>query len=112
VGSAMLATVVERGPQIALKMAFGARAWHIAVEHLLEATTLGLAGGLLGFGLGAGLAELLDLAGRTVYMDVFLVTGTLAKVALGLGAALGAGAGVVPALRATRLDPDVVLRAH
>jgi len=45
-------------------------------------------------------------------MDVFLVTGGLARTALGLAAALGAGAGVVPALRAARLDPDVVLRAR
>jgi ABC-type lipoprotein release transport system permease subunit len=111
-GSALLATVVERGREIGLKMAFGARAWHVAVEHLLEATALGLAGGLAGFALGAGLAELLDLAGRAVYMDVFLVTGSLAKIALGLAAALGAGAGIVPALRAARLDPDLVLRTR
>lgn len=107
----MLAAVMERGREIALKMTFGARAWHIIVEYLLEAAVIGLVGGLIGLALGAGLAALLDLAGRTVNMDVFLVTDRLAKIALGLAAALGVGAGIIPALRAARLDPDLALRA-
>lgn len=107
----MLVAVIERGREIALKMTFGARAWHIVVEYLLEATIIGLVGGVIGFALGAGLAALLDLAGRTVNMDVFLVTDRLAWIALGLAAALGAGAGIIPALRAARLDPELALRA-
>lgn len=107
----MLVAVIERGREIALKMTFGARAWHIVVEYVLEATIIGLVGGVIGFALGAGLAALLDLAGRTVNMDVFLVTDRLAWIALGLAAALGAGAGIIPALRAARLDPELALRA-
>jgi ABC-type antimicrobial peptide transport system permease subunit len=110
--SAMQAAVAERQHQIALKKLFGARAWHIAVEHVLEATALGLAGGLAGVALGAGLAQLLDLAGRTVSMDVFLFTGRLARIGLGLAVALGAVAGITPALRAARLDPDLALRTR
>src|SRR5215470_4836846 len=106
----MLLAVIERRREIALKMTFGARAWHIGVEYMLEATIIGLAGGLIGFALGAGLAALLDLAGRTVSMDVFMVTGRLAKIALGLSIALGIGAGIVPSLRAASLDPDLALR--
>lgn len=106
----MLAAVAERRPEIGLKMAFGARAWHIVVEYLLEAGLLGLAGGLAGFALGAGLAQLLDLAGRGIGMDVFLVSGRLAELALGLAVALGVGAGVVPAVRAARVDADLALR--
>lgn len=108
----MFVAVVERRREIALKMAFGARAWHILVEYVLEATIIGLVGGLIGFALGAGLAALLDLAGRTVNMDVFLITGRLAKIAVGLATALGVGAGIIPALRAARLDPDLALRAR
>lgn len=108
---AMLAASGDRRHEIGLKMAFGARAWHIAAEQLLEAAAMGLAGGLLGLALGAGLAGLLDLAGRSIGMDVFTVTSRLAVIALALGAALGLGAGAVPALRAARLDPDLVLRA-
>lgn len=108
---AMRVAVIERRREIALKMAFGARAWHVVAEHLLEATAVGLAGGVIGFALGVGLSELLDLAGRSVSMDVFLVTDRLARIAIALAVALGLGAGVVPALRATRVDPDRALRA-
>jgi putative ABC transport system permease protein len=107
----MLLAVVEREREIGLKMAFGARAWHVAAEYLLEAVALALAGALVGFALGAGLAALLDLAGRTINMDVFMITDRLAKTVLGLAVALGLGAGLVPALRAAHLDADLVLRA-
>ena len=108
----MLLAIIERKGEIALKMTFGAQPWHIVVEYLLEATIIGLVGGLIGFAVGAGLAALLDLAGRTVNMDVFLITDRLAKVTLALSMALGVGAGIVPALRAARLDPDLALRAQ
>jgi putative ABC transport system permease protein len=93
-------------------MAFGARAWHITVEYLLEAIFIGLVGGLTGFALGVGLAQLLDVAGRAVGMDVFLITDRLAKVALLLATALGVLAGTVPALRAAKIDPDLAIRAQ
>lgn len=107
----MLAAVIERSREIALKVTFGARTWQIGVEYLLEATIIALVGGVIGFALGAGLAALLDLAGRTVNMDVFLITDRLAKIVLGFAVTLGVGAGIIPALRAARLDPDLALRA-
>jgi ABC-type lipoprotein release transport system permease subunit len=108
----MQIAVTERAHEIAVKMLLGARAWHVAVEHLVEAALLGVIGGVVGFALGAGLADLLDLAGRSVGMDVFLVTVRLAKISLGLAVALGLGAGLVAALRAARLEPDLALRAR
>jgi putative ABC transport system permease protein len=112
VAGTVLMAVVERERWIALKMALGARAWHVGAEHVLEATVIGLGGGVIGVGLGAGLAWLLDLAGRSLGMDVFLVTGRLAEIGLGSAVLLGAGAGVAPALRAARLDPDLALRTR
>jgi putative ABC transport system permease protein len=108
---ALLAAVADREREIALKMTFGARTWHIVAEYVVEATLLGLLGGVIGLGLGIGLAELLDLAGRSVSFDVFLVTDRLIKGALALPVVLGAAAGVLPALRASRVDPDLTLRA-
>jgi putative ABC transport system permease protein len=104
--------IAEREREIGLKLALGARGWQVGAEHLAEALALGLAGGLTGLVAGVGLAALLDLAGRSVGMDVFLVTGRLAQVGLGLAVGLGAGAGAVAARRAARLDPDVALRAR
>jgi putative ABC transport system permease protein len=111
VATGMNAAVIERRGEIAVKMAFGAKARHIVAEHMLEATTMGLAGGVMGVAVALGVATVLDLAGRWVGIDIFLVTGRLALIALGLAGVLGAGGGIVPALRATRLDPDLALRA-
>jgi putative ABC transport system permease protein len=107
---AMLVAVAGRAREIGLKVLLGARSWHVTLELLLEATLLGLTGGVLGLALGAGLAELLDLAGRTIGMDVFLVTDRVVRIALVSATALGAAAGAVAALRAARLDPDQALR--
>lgn len=107
---ALLMTVAARRREIALKMAFGAHAWHVTAEHLAEATGSGLLGAVLGLALGIGLAWLLNLAGRSIGMDVFLVTDRLVKLSLALGVAVGAVAGIVPALRAGAVDPDLALR--
>jgi len=106
----MLMAVAERAHEIALKGLMGARMWHVVAEHVLEAFLLGLIGGALGYGLGAGLSYLLDLSGRSIGMDVFLLTPRLAKIALGLTVGIGLAAGVVPALRAVRVDPGRALR--
>ena len=108
----MLIAVTERAPEIALKMLLGARAWHIAAEHVLEALLLGLVGGVIGLALGIGLSYLLDLAGRSIGMDVFLVTDRVAKITLGLAAAIGLASGLVPALRAAQVDAGLALRAR
>jgi putative ABC transport system permease protein len=107
--SAMTAAGLDRTREVGLKLALGARAWHVAAEHLLEAAAIGLAGGLAGLALGAGLAWLFDLAGHSIGMDVFLLTGRLARIAIVAGLVAGLAAGVLPAIRAARLDPDRVL---
>jgi ABC-type lipoprotein release transport system permease subunit len=109
--NAMQTSVTEGTPYVGLKMAFGARPGHIALERLIEATLPALTGGAIGVALGAGLALLLDLTGRSIGMDLFSVTGRLLAITLGLAIALGLGAGLVPALRAAQLDPAQALRA-
>jgi putative ABC transport system permease protein len=108
----MLIAVSERSGEIALKMLLGARAWHVAAEQVLEALLLGLAGGVIGFALGVGLSDLLDLAGRSIGMDIFYVSDHVAKITLGLTVALGLAGGIVAALRAARLDARLALRAR
>lgn len=108
----MLIAGSERSREIALKMLLGARAWHVGAELVLESALLGLLGGLIGFAVGVGLCDLLDLAGRSIGMDVFLVTDRLAKISLGLTLAIGLAGGIVPALRASQVDAGMALRAR
>jgi putative ABC transport system permease protein len=106
----MIMAVSERVREIGLKKAVGAHTGHILREYLLEATLIGLLGGLIGYGLGVALTTLLDAAGRASNLDLFLVTPTLTILALGFAVVLGALAGVIPAFRAARLDPVTALR--
>jgi len=106
----MFMAVTERFREIGLKKAVGAHTVDILREYLLEATLIGLLGGSIGYVLGVGLTNLLNLLGRSSNLQLFLVTPSLTVIALGFAVALGALAGVIPALRAARMDPVLALR--
>lgn len=106
----MIMSVSERVREIGLKKAIGAKTRNILGEFLAESTLMGLIGGLIGFGLGALLT--LALNSSDASGGVFLITGRLTLIALLFALALGAGAGVIPAFRAARMDPVTALRAQ
>ena len=56
------------------------------------------------------IANLLNTLGKGSNLELFLVTPTLTILAIGFAVALGALAGVIPALRAARMDPVTALR--
>jgi putative ABC transport system permease protein len=79
-------------------------------EFLAEAATIGLIGGVVGFALGAALTMAINASGATGNLQLLLVTGKLTVSVIGFAVALGTLAGVLPAIRAARLDPVVALR--
>jgi len=107
----MFMAVAERVREIGLKKAVGATTSDILSEFLIEATLIGLLGGLLGYGLGVAIVVI-----RNVFFPaadgstLFLITPTLTAIAIGFATVLGAAAGVLPAWRAARLDPVIALR--
>ncbi len=109
----MLMAVTERVREIGLKKAVGARTSHILREFLAESTIIGSIGGiiglLLGFALTTGINGLLVSQNQS---ELFLLSLRLVVLALLFAVGLGAVAGVIPALRASRLDPVAALRSQ
>ena len=108
----MIMAVTERVREIGLKKAIGATTGAVTREFLLESTFIGFIGGLIGFGLGYAVTVLGNAAMPASQGAIFLVTPGLAVLCVGFAVALGATAGILPALRAARLDPVTALRAN
>ena len=106
----MIMAVIERYREIGLKKAVGAHTVRVLREYLMEATLIGFLGGAIGYVLGVLLTNLLNVAGRSSNLELFLVTPKLTAIALAFAVALGAVAGLIPAVRAARLDPVLALR--
>jgi putative ABC transport system permease protein len=104
----MLVSVTERIREIGLRKALGATPRLIRRQFLVEASVLGLAGGVVGVLIGyVGAAVLPDLIDQPV-----TVSALATAVALGTALALGLGFGVYPAGRAARLTPIDALRSE
>jgi putative ABC transport system permease protein len=106
----MFMAVAERVREIGLKKAVGATTLNIMGEFLVEATFIGVVGGVIGYGLGALITILVNASTPPGQSTLFLITPNLTILAIGFATALGAVAGVLPAWRAARLDPVTALR--
>lgn len=108
----MIMAVSERVREIGLKKAVGATTKAVMREFLLESSFIGLLGGVVGFGLGYVVTALINTSLPAAQGAIFLVTPGLAALCIGFALALGTVAGVIPAFRASRLDPVTALRAN
>ncbi|HEY7045991.1 MAG TPA: ABC transporter permease [Jatrophihabitantaceae bacterium] len=104
----MLVSVTERTREIGLRKALGAPAAVIRRQFLVEASVLGLAGGLIGAVLGIVGAEVLPhFIGNPISVVWTAVLGAIA-----IAVAIGIVFGVYPASRAARLAPIDALRSE
>lgn len=115
----MLVSVAERTREIGILKALGARRRHILVQILFEGLILTLAGGVLGFLLATGLIKMIgslpfigeifdDTSGRG---DLHLALSLSAVViSCSILAFVGVIAGMIPAIRAARLNPVQAMR--
>jgi macrolide transport system ATP-binding/permease protein len=102
----MLVSVTERTREIGLRMAVGARSYHILRQFLVEAVVLCLVGGAMGIALGRGTSILVRW--KIHWPTEASLTTILAAVAVSVG--VGIAFGFYPAWKASRLDPIEALR--
>ncbi|ABF43631.1 ABC efflux pump, inner membrane subunit [Candidatus Koribacter versatilis Ellin345] len=115
----MLVSVDERIREIGLRRALGAKKWHIKLQFLAETMLLMLMGGVIGIGLSyllswaVGTLPLLgplfeDDSGKgDIHLHISIFTVLLSTAVL---VVTGIASGLVPAFKASRLDPVEALR--
>jgi putative ABC transport system permease protein len=104
ISNIMLVSVTERTREIGLRKAVGARPRDILLQFLFEAVILSALGGFIGV--------LIGYLGSFIISSYLKTAVPLWAVVLGLGfsTAVGIVFGVVPAIRASRLQPIEALR--
>ena len=102
----MLVSVTERTREIGVRMAVGARGGDILLQFLVEAVVLSVGGGLIGIGLGIGIAKVVS---AKVGWNT-LVSPESVALAFAFSAAIGIFFGFYPARKASGLDPIEALR--
>ena len=114
----MLVSVTQRTREIGVEKALGARSWHILVQFLAEALVITLLGGIA----GVVLAYIVSWSvGSLTLWSAFIENGKDGDIHLTINAAtliastailgfVGVVSGMLPAIKASRLDPIEALR--
>jgi putative ABC transport system permease protein len=98
--------VTERTREIGIRMAVGGRPVDILAQFVSEALALSVGGGLIGTGVGIGLAFVLA---HQFHWPTIIRPGTV-MISMGFSALVGLVFGMYPAQKASRLDPIDALR--
>ncbi len=102
----MLMSVGERTSEIGIRKAIGASRKQVFRQFLWEAALIGLAGVVVGLIISVIVCEII----RNTTSIKPLVTGETVLMTFAVGLGLGCLFGVIPAIKASRMDPVVALR--
>ncbi|MBV9304095.1 MAG: ABC transporter permease [Acidobacteriaceae bacterium] len=103
----MLVTVTERTREIGLRMAVGASRGEIMLQFLVESVLISLAGGSIGILIGLFLPLSVRLITDAVRVPISPIS---VLVAFAVSFTVGVGFGLLPARRASQLNPTEALR--
>jgi putative ABC transport system permease protein len=103
----MLVTVTERTREIGIRMAVGASRREILLQFLTEAVLISLGGGILGIVVGVAIPLSVQLFVEQLHLPVSPAS---IVIAFTVSCAVGLIFGMLPANRASRLNPTEALR--
>jgi macrolide transport system ATP-binding/permease protein len=106
IGNITLVSVMERIGEIGLRRSIGATRAHIAAQFLLESTSLGVIGGVIGASLG--ILTVVAVSAYQVWTPV--LDPAVPFLAPLIGGLIGLVSGTYPALRAAHLEPVEAFR--
>ncbi len=107
----MTIAVSERTREIGIRKAIGASDTDVLGEFVVEAAAIGGLGGFVGIAAGLVLVTFFDAhSAASGNLELFAVTPRLAIGSFVFAIALSTVAGLLPAIRAARLDPTDALR--
>lgn len=101
----MFVSVTERTREIGIRKAIGAKRRTILTQFLFESSTICLLGGLVGVALAVGVTQIINSLVMPASISLPIVV-----VALVVSVLVGVFSGIVPAFKASRLDPIEALR--
>jgi putative ABC transport system permease protein len=112
VANLLLARSVARQREVAIRMALGARRWHIVRQFLIESLVLSIVGGVVGILVVAvGLGVLVPIIGASVpRMEAVSINVRVLLFSVGMTLVTGVLFGMAPALAAARGDVHAATR--
>jgi putative ABC transport system permease protein len=106
IANIMFVSVKERTAIIGIQKALGAKNYFILLQFLFEAVFLSLIGGIVGLVI---VVLLVLIISNTTSFHLIITTQNV-FLGIGVSAAIGLIAGIIPAFSASRLDPVEAMR--
>jgi len=106
----MVMSISERTKEIGIKKAMGASPRSIAWEYTIEAGVIGLIGGLIGLGIGTLVATIINNKMASRGAEIFLLEPNFMIAVVVFSFIIGIIAGIIPAIRASRLKVVEAIR--